>query len=273
MLKNVWTLVMHPRMAAKYAAWMGTRLTGRACTVRLPGGGTIGGFRRFSDYWMFGGPSPAEVSLLRRVVRPGGVVADVGANVGAFTVTMARLAPGARVLAFEPAPSTIRLLRANVERNRLTNVEVIRAAVADAPGQLAFTDDTAAPARNRFVTPTAGVGSAPVVRVDAVRLDQFCADRGITHLDFVKTDTEGAEARVVRGAAELLRHRRIGALLAEVCPAALAEMGSSVREFLDAVESFGYAAVRLRPDGTAGDRLGAADLERIVLDNVLVQPP
>src|SRR5436190_12836902 len=114
MLKNAWTLMTHPRMAAKYAAWVGTRLTGRACAVGLPGGGTITGFRRFSDYWTFGGPTPVEFNLLRRVVRPGGVVADVGANFGAFTVTMARLAPDARVLAFEPAPSTFRLLRDNV---------------------------------------------------------------------------------------------------------------------------------------------------------------
>jgi hypothetical protein len=111
-----------------------------------------------------------------------------------------------------------------------------------------------------------------VVGVDAVRLDQFCAERGIDRLDFVKSDTEGAETRVVRGAAELLRGRRVGALLVEVCPAALAEMGSTPREFLEAVEQFGYAAFRLRADGTAADRLGGADLEQIVLDNVLVQP-
>jgi FkbM family methyltransferase len=259
-------------MAAKYAAWLGSKLTGRVCAAGLPAGGTITGFRRFSDYWSLLVPAPAEVNLLRRVVRPGAVVADIGANVGSFTVTMARLAPGARVLAFEPAPSTFRTLQSNVERNGVANVVAVQAAVTDVPGRLQFTDDVSSSARNRLVTETAGVGDAPVVWVEAVSLDRFCADRGISRLDFVKTDTEGAETRVFRGAADLLRGRRVGSLLVEVCPAALAEMGSTVREFVDTVEGFGYAVFRLTPDGTAGERLGAAELERVTLDNMLVQP-
>lgn len=270
--KNAWTLLTRPRMAAKYVAWVAARLTGRTCTAPLPAGGTISGFRRFSDYWTFAGPSPAEVNLFRRVIRPRSVVADVGANVGAFAVTMARLAPQGRVLAFEPAPSTFGTLRANVERNGLTNVVLVSAAVTDAPGSVMFTDDLATPARNRLATNTPGVGPAPIVPVDAIRLDDYCAEHEIARLDFVKTDTEGAETRVLRGAAGLLRAGRVGCLLVEMCPAALAEMGSTPGEFLGVVEGVGYAAFRLRPDGTAGDRLRAGDLERMVLENILVQP-
>jgi FkbM family methyltransferase len=199
-------------------------------------------------------------------------VADIGANIGGFTVTMARLAHSGRVLAFEPSPATFPILRANIDRNSLANVEATQVAVTDAAGQIQFTDDTACAARNRIASETAVVGTAPVVSVDSIRLDQFCAARAIDRLDFVKTDTEGAETRVFRGAAELLRNRRIASLLVEICPPALAEMGSNVREFLDTVEGFGYAVFRLRPDGAAGDRLGKADLERITLTNVLVQP-
>jgi FkbM family methyltransferase len=272
LLKNAWTLATRPRMASRYVSWVGARIGGQTCRALLPGGGTIEGFRKFSDYWSFMGPSPAEFNLLRRVVKPHTTVADVGANVGAFTVAMARLAPAARVLAFEPAPSTSAILRANVERNRLKNVEIFQAAVGDVAGRVDFTDDMTSSARNRFADMNGRPDAAAVVTVDAVPLDRFCAERGIGRLDFVKSDTEGAETRVVRGAAEMLRGRRIAALLMEICPAALAEMGSNAREYLDAVEKFGYAVFRLNPDGTAGNRLGAADLERVWLDNVLVLP-
>ncbi len=271
-LRNAWALVTHPRMAAKYGAWLTAKLTGRACATRLPGGGSVAGFRRFSDYWTLNVPSPAEFNLLRRTVTPGGVVADVGANIGAFAVTLARLAPAGKVLAFEPSPDTARTLRANVERNGLTNVEVIPAAVSDGPGRLRFTDDRDCTARNHIVPGAAPAGPA-VIEVDAVTLDQVCADRGVRRLDFVKTDTEGAEARVVRGAAGLLRDRRVGAMLVEVCPAYLADMGSSAADLIAAVEGCGYAAFRLRPDGTAGGRYTAADLGRVAYDNVLVQVP
>jgi FkbM family methyltransferase len=272
MIKNAWTLLTHPRMLGKYSAWLATKLTGRACTASLPGGGAIRGFRRFSDYWSFTGPSPAELNLLRRVVRRDMVVADIGANVGAFTVTMARLAPSGRVLAFEPSPYTVQILRSNVEQNLLTNVEIVQSAVTDTSGQIQFTDNVFCSARSRMATGAAEASGDSIVLVDAIRLDQVCDERAIGQLDFVKTDTEGAEARVIRGAADLLRHRRIGALLVEICPAAMAEMDATVAEFLDVVESFGYAVFRLQPDGRAGERLRVIDLARITLDNVLVQP-
>jgi hypothetical protein len=56
-----------------------------------------------------------------------------------------------------------------------------------------------------------------------------------------------------------------------VCPLALIEMGSSIREFVHAVESVGYALYRLRSDGTAGERLGVAELALVTLENMLVQ--
>jgi FkbM family methyltransferase len=256
-------------MAAKYAAWLGAKLTGRECTAGLPGGGTVSGFRRFTDYWAVNVPSPAEYQLLRRVVRPNTIVADVGANIGAFAVTMSRLCPTARVLAFEPSPATIALLRANIARNGSKNVEFIQAAVADRPGKLRLTDDPTCAARNHIIADS----DPPVesVSVDAVTLDGYCAQRGIDRLAFVKTDTEGAETRVMRGAAGLLRDRRIGSLLIEVCSAHLAEMGSSVGELFATIEGFGYAPYHLQSDGTAGGRVVAADLEHVIFENVLVQ--
>jgi FkbM family methyltransferase len=257
-------------MAARYGIWLGARLTGRSCTAGLPGGGSITGFRRFTDYWSLNMPSAAEYQLLRRFVRPGMIVADVGANLGAFAVTMGRLGP-ARVFAFEPSPDTARTLRANVERNRLDTIEVVQAAVSDGPGRAELTDDPLCSARNHLVAdrPTA---ATPTVGVETVTLDEFCADRRIPRLAFVKSDTEGAETRVIRGAAGLLRDRRIDALLVEVCGPYLAELGSSVREFVAAVEGCGYAAYRLTPAGTAGTRLAAADLERVAYENVLLLP-
>jgi FkbM family methyltransferase len=177
--RNAWTLVTHPRMAAKYAQWLGTALTGRDCIAGLLGGGSIAGFQRFTDYYALNLPSQAEYQLLRRVVRPGEVVADVGANVGAFTVTMGLLGKSdgnepARVYAFEPSPTTVQALRANVERNRLGNVEVIQAAVSDRPGQLRLTNDPVCSARSRLTAAPTGNGDGFVVGVEAISLDQFC---------------------------------------------------------------------------------------------------
>jgi hypothetical protein len=75
----------------------------------------------------------------------------------------------------------------------------------------------------------------------------------------------------LRGAAGLLREKRIRCALIEVCGSHLAEMGSSVRELFETIEAFDYAARRLMPDGTAGNQLTVADLEQVTYENVLIQ--
>src|SRR5690606_35486244 len=60
----------------------------------------------------------AEFEALEPRVRPGMVVADIGANVGLHAVFFGRrVAPGGRVFAFEPEPSNYQYLRGNIERN------------------------------------------------------------------------------------------------------------------------------------------------------------
>ena len=68
-------------------------------------------------------------SVLDHVVRTGGVVADVGANIGYITCLAARrVGHGGRVIAVEPADDNLQVLRANVDANGLKQVEVIPAA-------------------------------------------------------------------------------------------------------------------------------------------------
>jgi FkbM family methyltransferase len=268
-LEKARALATNPRMVAKYAAWLGAKLSGRECRAALPAGGTLGGFRRFSDFWTLNLPAPAEYQLLRRVATPGAVLVDVGANLGAFAITMSRLCPSARIVAFEPVPSTVSGLRANIAVNGVTNVEVVEVAVTDRSGRVQVTDDPICPPRNRIVAETASPEKS--VSVAATTLDEFCAGRGIERLAFLKSDTEGAETRVIRGADRLLRERRIDCLLVEVCGPHLDEMGSSIQDLMDAIERVGYAAHRLRADGTAGKRLSVADLEAVPFENVLIR--
>jgi len=83
---------------------------------------------------------PALTELVRATVRPGDVCVDLGANVGWFAIAMARATgPTGTVFAIEAAPGNVECLRGNVTANGLDDiVEVVGAAVAEAPGQVAF---------------------------------------------------------------------------------------------------------------------------------------
>lgn len=147
----------------------------------------------------YGEFSEGEVDLFRQMARPGHVVVEVGANIGAHTVFFARhVGPAGRVLAFEPQRVVFQTLCANIAINSLTNVECFQQAVGEAPGVLLvppldYTQD------NNFGGLELGrfTSGEPV---PVVTLDSFTVPR----LNVLKIDVEGMEHAVITGARETL---------------------------------------------------------------------
>jgi FkbM family methyltransferase len=149
-----------------------------------------------------------EPELSRRIARharEGGLMVDVGANYGYFSLLWAAGAPENRVVAFEASPRNLPGLRRNVELNGLAGrIRVEPRAAGREEGLLDF--DPGPPEQTGWggVTRAGGEG---MVRVECVRLDGALAD--VERIDVLKIDVEGADAWVIEGAAELLRSRRV----------------------------------------------------------------
>lgn len=142
-----------------------------------------------------------------RGLRPGAVVIDIGANIGAFSVAAAK-AGAAVVWAFEPVPANLALLKDNLARNQLQSVIKPAAnAVARQPGTLTlYTRDTDAgggtlyPEIHRSWHASDGGGMAPDIRpieVQCITLNDFFRRENIRHCDLLKLDCEGAEFEIL----------------------------------------------------------------------------
>jgi FkbM family methyltransferase len=149
----------------------------------------------------------AEMGFLLHLLRPDDLFADVGANVGVWTVLASGVC-GARTVAAEPAAETLRHLDATIALNGLTALVEPRAvALGAAPGRLPFT--TGRGATNRLAAP----GEAVAVReVPVETLDSLFADRAPLLL---KVDVEGAEAAVLAGGARVLADPALKAAILE----------------------------------------------------------
>lgn len=175
---------------------------------------------------------PQVMQALRALLPADAVVFDIGANIGVFAVVMARLAPRGKVFAFEPAPESYEYLVRNAEVNGATNIVAERTAVYDRTGSVEFVFSPDAPSGS-FVAPGAGkAATATSEAVTAVRLDDYVAAQGLSRVDLVMVDAEGAELAVLRGAERTLAIRR-PALLVEINPVSLRRFGgASFRELV-----------------------------------------
>lgn len=135
--------------------------------------------------------------LTREQVR-GGIVVDVGANVGAFSVLAAKLG-AVKVLAFEPHPASMARLVANVERNGVGGIVwPEQAAILDDAGKVLIEGDGggAHVGRGDVALPA---DHDPAMYVEARSLDEVL--QGVDEVALLKIDTEGSEYRIVDGCA------------------------------------------------------------------------
>jgi FkbM family methyltransferase len=161
------------------------------------------------DYFQ-GEVEPEVQAVLQRVVRPGMIVYDIGANIGFFSLLATKLAgPSGRVVAFEADPEIAERLRENVGRNSGAVIRVEENAVWSSGGEVCFAraDVKQSPDRGLgHVTGSQAQEESATIRISAVALDEYAATSGAP--DFIKCDVEGAETEVFRGAQRLLEEKR-----------------------------------------------------------------
>jgi FkbM family methyltransferase len=178
------------------------------------------------------------VSMLRRHVRPGTTVADLGANVGFMTAHMAeRAGPDGQVLAFEPEPRNFSLLTRNARRMRWRNVVPVPAAIGDRVGTTRLYLSTDDGGDHRIVP---GSTDRPSIDVALTTLDRVSEERG-TPIHFVKMDIQGAEAAALRGMRATLASRDLGGVVLEFWPSALTAAGEDPAEVLHRLREAGLS--------------------------------
>lgn len=187
-----------------------------------------------------GSYEPDVSATLRRVLRPGQTFLDIGANLGWFSLLGASLVGRhGRVVAIEPNPFNVALLRQSVEENAMQGVEVLAVALGDKAGAMALETDGS----NGRVVPIDGPLLEPVQAsfVVAVHpLDSLVEKLGVDHVDVVKMDVEGAEPLVLRGAMRTFGRDR-PVLISEFFPLALdsAPWGDA-KGYLCSLRDLGY---------------------------------
>lgn len=185
-----------------------------------------------------------NTEICQRLVRSGGIIFDVGANIGYFTGLFSALTgPTGKVYAFEPVPSTAALLRRNLARNNpwTGNVTVVDVALSDHEGslQLNVSGGRNPGASHVIASPVEDrgrlrAGVVETITIQCSTADLIWAAQGRPWVDLVKIDIEGHEYHALSGMHELISASPAISILVEVRESFLAAAGaSSDRLFAD----------------------------------------
>jgi FkbM family methyltransferase len=148
----------------------------------------------------------AETELLKKIVKKGDIVVDVGANIGWYTLLSAHLTgKNGKVVAFEPEPTNYALLKKSIEKNAFENVLPFNCCASNITGTQTLWLDK----ENLGANSTVKKISEEAINVEAVTLDSALSKLEIQTVDLLKVDVEGAEPEVFEGAQEYLLTRKI----------------------------------------------------------------
>ena len=196
-----------------------------------------------------------------RLLKPGDVALDIGANIGAHTLPISRLVGAAgSVHAFEPTAFAFAKLKANMGRNaalegRIKANQILLSDTAEEapPPTLAASWPLGARPGGH---PVHGGHDMTTAGAAAETLDAYVARESIQRIDFIKLDVDGNECQVLRGGRETLRRFRPPIIL-ELAPYVFSNGENSFETFIALLMDAGYRLMRapggalLPPDAAA----------------------
>jgi FkbM family methyltransferase len=142
------------------------------------------------------------------------VIFDIGANVGQSVKRFKTAFPASVIHSFEPGGETFARLRANVADEE--NVFLWPCAVGSAVGEQLFQENVESDMSSFLELSKAGWGAVKKrEKVAVTTVDQFLADHSIAEIDILKSDTQGYELEVFKGAEQTIQQHRIGLIYFE----------------------------------------------------------
>ena len=201
---------------------------------------------------------PASWNFVRKLLRPGMVVFDLGANLGQYTLLAAKcVGKQGRVHSFEPSHRMFRELEFNVKLNGFSDICILNSlAVCDTCGtaKLSRYEEGAEVYGSLGCHKRTEATLTGYEQVTTVRLDDYVQKTQIDHVDFIKMDIEGAELLALRGAEKLLRRNDSPTILLEMADVNTDGLGYKAVETWDYLESLGYRMYRFDGGGNISAR-------------------
>jgi FkbM family methyltransferase len=158
-------------------------------------------------------PGHESYILTKFTPKEGDTVIDIGAHIGRYTITSSKqVGNTGKVVAIEADPDNFELLRRNIALNNLSNVLPLNYAVFSTRTRIKLYEQSAS-AKYNSVMLTRAKETKNYVEVNADTLDCILKQNGISQVNWIKIDVEGAEFEVLKGSTKTLSNENISLLI------------------------------------------------------------
>ena len=181
-----------------------------------------------------------QVTAFQRIIKPGMIVVDAGANIGLYSLIASKIAGlKGKVFSFEPSKETFKRLENNIKLNNFHNITAVNEGLGDKPNEkLILRQDSGYGDAERYLFSS---NEAPDIELENIALkneeeiiidtvDSNLYKRDVKKIDFLKIDTEGFEYYILKGAKQVLRNSPEIVMLMECTPFGTARANSSQKE-------------------------------------------
>lgn len=211
----------------------------------------------------FGEFEGEELRVMRKIVKNGWTIFDIGANIGWYSLNFAKSFTNSKIVAFEPVPSTYKYLLSNLALNNIGNVEAYNVGLSNIEG-----------VREMYIY-REGMGNASLsdlseregvekISAEFDTLDTFVTKHDVKP-DFVKCDVEGAELLVFQGGVRTLTKEK-PLVFTEILRKWSAKFNYHPNDVIDFFASLGYLCYTIEKDSLV--RFGRVDEQTLATNYI-----
>jgi FkbM family methyltransferase len=196
------------------------------------------------------------LEMILKLIPEKAVIFDIGANIGWFTLTIAKSIKNTQIYAFEPIKHTYQQLAYNLKLNNINNVKAVNSALGENEGTTSFFYYKEG-SGNASMRKLSSEYKAERVKGKVMKLDDFVAKNRIKRIDFLKCDVEGAELMVFKGGLESIKKFK-PVIFAELLRKWSKPFGYHPNDVIDLLGDIGYKCFvinkgRLKPFGRVNE--------------------
>ncbi|HET9744947.1 MAG TPA: FkbM family methyltransferase [Chitinophagaceae bacterium] len=169
--------------------------------------------------------------LIKKILKPGDVFLDLGANIGYISLLAAKHEPTAKIISFEPVSSIFGKLEENISLNTARNVKAVHSGVGERNEERdIYISDEDNTGMSSFQKPENYSGRIETVKV--ITIDKWFESSGLSRVDLIKLDVEGSELDAVTGMHDILKNFR-PLLIVEINPGTLSQFGVTAADIFN----------------------------------------